>query len=291
MHGHKIIAQKSTLGWLLSGKFKLINPIPVQLTAFITDEDEDKFEQLSKQIQAFWEIEHVDVKNILDPDDQFCEEYFRSTYYRDETGRFVVRLPFKPGFGNYIHLGNSRDMAVNTWLSTERRMKKNTDFKAKYVDIMDKLIEQNYMQLVPPSEIPVLSEKSCYLTHHLVSKRACEVANRDMYVDDLFTGCHDIQAAIQTSRQLILFFRSAGMELSKWLSNNKELLDSLSTDLSDHSIELGESNLIKTLGIFWSTQTDEFGYHHFGPESWAGTITCQTKYKTNGCVFVNNYII
>lgn len=33
---------------------------------------------------------------------------------------------------------------------------------------MDKLIENNYMKLVPSSELHVSPEESCYLTHHIV---------------------------------------------------------------------------------------------------------------------------
>lgn len=108
---HRIIAQKSVLGWLLSGKVKLTNSIPLHLTGNVTD-DEMNFEKFSQQLQSFWEIENVGPGNVLDLDDQLCEEYFLATYYRDESGRFVVRLPFKSGFRNYIRLGNSRNVAI-----------------------------------------------------------------------------------------------------------------------------------------------------------------------------------
>lgn len=375
MPNHALIAQNSSLGWLLSGKVKLSNPIPVVTTGVILEEEE-RFDKLTKQIQAFWEIENAAPHTLLDPDDQICEEHFKATHYRDETGRFVVRLPFKPAFGDHIRLGNSRSVAIYTWLATEKRMIKSPHIRATYDEIMDKLIQNKYMQPIPHSELDVSPEKSCYLPHHIVTKGgknrivfnaskktstgfslndallvgpplqndlfdiiirvrqfriafstdvvkmfrqfginqmdvdyqrfvyrrstaeniqhyrlvtvldgtacasylankiirtlahderhtyplACEVASRDVYVDDLLSGCHDLYSAIDIRDQLTSLFQSAGMELSKWSSNEPAMLQSLPDNLLDSTIELGGVDVIKTLGIFWSPQSDEFHY-------------------------------
>lgn len=169
MTDHKVIAQKSTLGWLLSGKVKLSNPIPVTVTGNITS-DEKNFEKLSQQLQAFWDLENIGSSGALDLDDQMCEEHFKATHYRDDNGRFVVRLPFKPSFRNYIRLGNSRNVAIYNWLSMERRMDKYPNLRATYTSIMDKLIENKYMIPVPTCELEVSPEESCYLVHHIVRR-------------------------------------------------------------------------------------------------------------------------
>lgn len=255
-------------------------------------------------------------------------------------------------------------------------MAKSPDLSAKYTVIMDKLIENNYMVPIPPSELQVSPEESCYLAHHIVrrgdkdrivfnaSKKtssgfslndalltgpslqkdlftiishvrqyriafstdvvkmfrqyqinkadvdfqrfvyrkstseeiqhfrlvtvldgtacasylankiirtlakdertrfplACAIAERDMYVADLLSGCHTIESAIETRNQLTSLFQSAGMELSKWSSNNKEMLESLPDTSLESLIELGDDDVVKTLGIFWSPQNDEFQY-------------------------------
>lgn len=89
---------------------------------------------------------------------------------------------------------------------------------------------------------------------------ACAIVERDMYVDDLLSGCHDIESAIEIRNQLNSLFKSAGMELSKWSSNAKQMLESLPNELLETPIELGDDDVIKTLGIFWSPQKDEFHY-------------------------------
>lgn len=375
MDNQQIIAQQSSLGWLLSGKVKLSSPVPVALSAPVYEHDES-LGALREQLQRFWEIENLPAGMLMDPDDQLCEDYFMKTYHRDDKGRFVVRLPFKPSFGEKIRLGNSRNIAIYNWLSMERRMDKNPTLKLKYTAIMDKFIENGYMKPIPPSEIEVSPQTSCYLTHHMVSKGdkdrvvfnasmktstgfslndgllvgpplqnelfdiilrvrqyriafttdvvkmfrqfnlndldvdyqrfvyrktkdedikhyrlvtvldgtssasylankiirtladtervkfplASEIAERDIYVDDLLSGCHDLSTAIEVRRQLTLLFGSAGMQLSKWASNELAMLESLPTESIEKPIELGGVDIIKTLGLFWSPKTDAFQY-------------------------------
>lgn len=370
-----LIAQSSTLGWLLSGRVKLTNPVPAVVTGTLVEEEKES-DKICERLRAFWEIENVGQENVMDPDDQLCEEHFQNTHYRDETGRFVVRLPFKPSFGNFIHLGNSRNIAIYNWLAMEKRMRKSPDLRANYNNIMGKLIANKFMQLVSSSELQVSPSESCYLIHHIVNRGgksrivfnaskktssgfslndallvgpplqrdlfdiivrvrqfriafsadvvkmfrqfainkldvdyqrfvyrnnedegikdyrlvtvldgtasasylankiiltlaqeeklnfplASKVAERDMYVDDLLSGCHDIETGIATRDQLNSLFRSAGMELSKWASNNTEFLATIPSKSLETPIMLGEDDVIKTLGVFWSPQRDEFGY-------------------------------
>lgn len=121
-------------------------------------------------MQAFWEVENIGNGHLLDPDDQLCEDYFNQTHFRDESGRFVVRLPFKPTFRSLICLGQSRNMAIYNWLSMERRLDKNHSMRNTYHHIMDGLIQMGYMQLIPPSQHQIEPQESCYLTHHMVSR-------------------------------------------------------------------------------------------------------------------------
>ena len=49
MTDHKIIAQKTTLGWIMSGKVKLTNPIPVTVAGNVNDE-EKYMEKFTRQL-------------------------------------------------------------------------------------------------------------------------------------------------------------------------------------------------------------------------------------------------
>uniref|UniRef100_A0A1B0D8P4 Uncharacterized protein n=1 Tax=Phlebotomus papatasi TaxID=29031 RepID=A0A1B0D8P4_PHLPP len=48
-------------------------------------------------VQRFWEVEDqvMDKRQHMTPEEELCEEQFQNTHTRDETGRYIVRLPFK----------------------------------------------------------------------------------------------------------------------------------------------------------------------------------------------------
>ncbi|XP_011685202.1 PREDICTED: uncharacterized protein LOC105448379 [Wasmannia auropunctata] len=54
-------------------------------------------EGLSDAIQRFWEMEEVHLPRVLSSDEAWVEEHFRDTHSRDNSGRYVVRLPRKQG--------------------------------------------------------------------------------------------------------------------------------------------------------------------------------------------------
>ena len=56
-------------------------------------EHEDKFLEL---VQDFWRAEEiVNEKKSYLPDEQACEEFYLKTTRQDETGRYIVGLPWK----------------------------------------------------------------------------------------------------------------------------------------------------------------------------------------------------
>lgn len=368
-----IIAQNSSLGWLLSGKIMQSSISPVVQACMVSENDQEGVDSLLK---AFWEIEGLGSTRVLDVDDQTCEDFYDKSHYRDAEGRYVVRLPFKTSFGNSLHLGNSRNRAVNQWLNMEKRLERFPELRHQYRQMMRNLLEMNYMEPVPSSEVDVSPQLACYLPHHMVTKTgknrivfnasqktasgvslndilltgpslqkelfdiilhvrqfsiafsadvvkmfrqfrinkldvdyqrivwresshwpiqdyrlltvldgtscapylaiktiatlaederlnyplACSIAERDMYMDDLFSGTHDSKTAMVARDQLISLFESAGMELRKWSSNDEDFLNSLSSDLREIPVELGDEDVIKTLGIHWTPLKDEFGY-------------------------------
>ncbi|GFY41483.1 integrase catalytic domain-containing protein [Trichonephila inaurata madagascariensis] len=52
---------------------------------------------------------------------------------------------------------------------------------------------------------------------------AAEITLSDIYMDDIVTGCENIENAKILKNQLIKMFKTCGMTLHKWNSNNSEL--------------------------------------------------------------------
>ncbi|XP_055644778.1 uncharacterized protein LOC129780484 [Toxorhynchites rutilus septentrionalis] len=92
---------------------------------------------------------------------------------------------------------------------------------------------------------------------------AAEVVGKDFYMDDLLTGCRDVESGRILVNQLLQLMCSAGFQLRKWSSNSSELLAHIPESLRDERNVLGldPGASIKTLGLRWEPASDVFGFH------------------------------
>ncbi|XP_076280097.1 uncharacterized protein LOC143208966 [Lasioglossum baleicum] len=84
------VAQNTELGWILSGSTSgtSVSHPTVTLHHGVTEDP------LEKALSRFWETEAVPASRPLTTEENLCEQHFAQSYTRDETGRFIVRLPF-----------------------------------------------------------------------------------------------------------------------------------------------------------------------------------------------------
>ena len=94
-----------------------------------------------------------------------CERHFIETSTRQEDGRYVVSLPFKP---DRKSLGHSLPKAVNRFSSLERKFQQDGNLKQRYTAFIQDLLQ--HMEAIPEEEVPVEPSKSFYLPHHAVTK-------------------------------------------------------------------------------------------------------------------------
>lgn len=87
---------------------------------------------------------------------------------------------------------------------------------------------------------------------------ASDIAKRDVYMDDVFSGGYTVNDALEKQQQLIGLFNAGGFCLRKWSSNATELLCSVPKE--DLEVTFGQSSTVKTLGIYWNPSTDKFGF-------------------------------
>ncbi|KAJ2951417.1 hypothetical protein O0L34_g13561 [Tuta absoluta] len=79
----------------------------------------------------------------------------------------------------------------------------------------------------------------------------------DFYVDDLLTGEDSIPDTIELCKNITSALESAKFNLRKWHSNNREILQAVSSDQDvSQSINLSSNELSKTLGINWNCSDD-----------------------------------
>ncbi|XP_076384921.1 uncharacterized protein LOC143263875 [Megalopta genalis] len=89
---------------------------------------------------------------------------------------------------------------------------------------------------------------------------ASNIIKRDFYVDDLLTGTTTIEEAISLRNDLTSLLNSAGLHMRQWASNDRCLLEGLTEEHINKQIHLGDSSVIKTLGIVWNSTHDSITY-------------------------------
>ena len=88
-----------------------------------------------------------------------------------------------------------------------------------------------------------------------------QITEHDMYVDDLLTGCFNLEEAKNLQDKLIETLQTGGFPLRKWTSNSPELTKRLTETLRETKDELtfqDEDYKIKALGIMWRPYPDSF---------------------------------
>lgn len=157
MRKSTMLAQETHLGWMLSGRAHgAASSSRVRCFASITG-------NLDHLLQRFWETEEKIVSvPAWTKEQQEAEEFYSATTTRDETGRYVCRLPLKTDFS----LGQSRGAALANMFKLEKRFEKDVGLKERYVASIDEYITLGHAEpvLMPPPP------RHCYLPHLAVIK-------------------------------------------------------------------------------------------------------------------------
>ncbi|XP_038106590.1 uncharacterized protein LOC119766223 [Culex quinquefasciatus] len=115
-----IIGAAHFYSFLLEGRIRLAGPVPLLVESVfgwiatgsveVGDEAEQQptvachvatVESVDKMLERLWALEEVGSSNYL-VDEHKCEAHFKETVARDESGRYVVKLPKHPDFQQMI---------------------------------------------------------------------------------------------------------------------------------------------------------------------------------------------
>ncbi|KAF2891474.1 hypothetical protein ILUMI_14699, partial [Ignelater luminosus] len=158
---NQLILQKSKLGWLISGE--------LVIQRYISDQTRASFlslNELDHKLERFWQVdEFTSNDHILTDNEEYCEDYFRKTTTRDEAGKFIVKIPFKPSVHN--ELGNSYDVALARLKNLERRFETNPVLKENCIKFM-----QEYQRLNHMWKIENNNDNAFYLPHHAIIRES-----------------------------------------------------------------------------------------------------------------------
>ncbi|XP_028172142.1 uncharacterized protein LOC114361346 [Ostrinia furnacalis] len=117
-------------------------------------------------LKKFWELEGEPcvAKKMLTEEEVKCEQLFVATTRRDESGRYVVRLPFKDDIRSCAE-GGSKQIAEKRFKGLEAKLLKNIKLKIDYSQVIHEYTELNHMVKVTKQEV---NKKGLYLPHHAV---------------------------------------------------------------------------------------------------------------------------
>jgi len=124
--------QDSKFDWVVTGE---IGATSLLATCSVGQVCEDKFRILcNDELEAYGAQSKSNKKCI---EEQRALNHFEETASRDETGRFVLRLPLKP---EKCKLGSTLEMATTRFLSVEGRLQKNEELKMQYINFMEEYL-------------------------------------------------------------------------------------------------------------------------------------------------------
>lgn len=89
---------------------------------------------------------------------------------------------------------------------------------------------------------------------------ASRIINCDFYMDDLISGCDNLESAKWLISQIVAILNSGKFPLRQWVSNDAKLLENLNIKLGSSPFLIKDTCNSKTLGVFWYPLEDFFGY-------------------------------
>jgi hypothetical protein len=161
----KITLQKTVLGWVVAGGKEMLTP---------SDRTSCNLVHLDKLLERFWLIENFDHEPRKSRDEIACEQHYVSNTSRDNSGRYIVRLPFRD---SKYQLGESRAQALSRFYALERKFQANPSLKSEYTKVMDEYITLGHMTLCDDTE------GGYYLPHHAVVKESSETTKLRVVFD------------------------------------------------------------------------------------------------------------
>lgn len=145
-----LFAQPTVFGVVLTGSASQ-NYAGAAREALISRND-----RLAEAFKAFCEVEDPAPADRSNPEDSLCERLFTQTLTRTSEGRYIVRLPLRPGRSSP---GNNRQVALKRFLGVERKLSRDTDLRQRYRQFMAEYESLGHMS-------PAATESEYIIPHH-----------------------------------------------------------------------------------------------------------------------------
>lgn len=150
---------ETKLGWLISGAIRDKNTDSTTVCMFTQNA------QPLSDLSRFWELDTISSKHDYTSEENACEDHFIQTTKRDVDGRFIVSIPIKE---SPEVLGNSFEIARRRFLSLERKLEREPDFRQLYISFMKEYMALGHMTEVQERDTHV----EYFMPHHGVLRES-----------------------------------------------------------------------------------------------------------------------
>ncbi|XP_055918311.1 uncharacterized protein LOC129950394 [Eupeodes corollae] len=123
-----------------------------------------KEDQLDKLLERLWQQDQIRAGSKYS-EEALAEKHFKETHRRDESGRFIVKIPIKE---EIKELGSSREIALRRFFYLEKRLEKHPEIRKIYIEKMREEIQLGH--LAEAKERPKQGEMVYYIPHHCIPK-------------------------------------------------------------------------------------------------------------------------
>ncbi|KAI4480451.1 hypothetical protein M0802_014213 [Mischocyttarus mexicanus] len=120
---------------------------------------------LHEQLEKFWRVEQAPENNIISREEELCEKHYANNTWRDESGKYVVRLTFRE---NVNQVGRSYTHALKRLHALKGPLARKPAIREQYAEFLSEYLALGHMERV---DVP-LRDDGCYLPHHAVTKQS-----------------------------------------------------------------------------------------------------------------------
>ena len=116
------------------------------------------------------------------------------------------------------------------------------------------------LQLVSSTFLSQRTLKQLASDHQSQFALDAKVLSNEIYIDDVLSGAHSLESAIEKQRDVIELLKVGGFPIRKWSSNADQILNWLPSQLleMDPLTFSDKSASLAFLGISWRPLEDEF---------------------------------
>lgn len=169
MLGNKVLSKHNTnappaiqtvFGYIVMGEIPKCTPDVSWTFGPITNVD------LYNALTKFWTMEDMPIKSLMSAEDTECEKMYVESVQRDDSGRYIVSLPFKIDPNN---LGNSLSVAQRRYKYLERKFNTSPELHRSYNEVISEYLEKGYIRHEVPSSSNV--DEGYFIPHHAVIRK------------------------------------------------------------------------------------------------------------------------